>query len=336
MKNILITGGAGFVGANTAAYYLKKGKKVTIFDNFYRKGVKKNITWLKENYPKNNLTVIEGDIKNFSQIKKAVKKQDAIFHLAGQTAVTVSINNPRADFEANALGTFNVLEAVREINPKAIVLYSSTNKVYGVMGRVNTGKRGKRYYSIESPHIGESEILDFYSPYGCSKGAGDQYTHDYARIFGLKTIVFRQSCIYGAHQFGVEDQGWVSHFTNKAIKGETITIFGNGKQVRDMLYIQDLVEAFDKAIKRTSVTSGEVYNIGGGVDNTMSLLELIEYLQDLTGKKIKLKYSPARPGDQKVYISDISKAKRDFNWKPKIGVEEGVKLLYFWLKESQN
>lgn len=333
MKKIFITGGAGFIGANVAAYYLEKGDKVTVFDSLYRPGVKNNLTWLRNKYPKSRLKIIKGDIRNYPELKRAIRGKDVVFHFAGQTAVTVSIRDPRTDFEINALGTFNVLEAVREVSPKAVVLYSSTNKVYGEVGRVNTARRGKRYYTIESASIDESEGLDFYSPYGDSKGAGDQYTRDYARIYGLKTIVFRQSCIYGTHQFGLEDQGWVAHFAAQAIRGKPLTIFGDGRQVRDMLYISDFVRACDKAVNKIAVTSGEVYNMGGGIENTLSLLELVDELNKLTGKKMKLKFGQARQGDQKVYISNISKARRDFEWAPIVGVDEGVKKLYFWLKE---
>lgn len=330
---ILITGGAGFIGANVAAHYLKLGDDVTIFDNLSRKGVDHNIDWLKQNTHSGKLKVVINDVKNAGAISKSVKNKDVVFHFAGQTAVTTSIADPRKDFEANALGTFNVLEAVRLNNPKATVCYSSTNKVYGAMGRVNTRRRGKRYFPIESPSIDESESLDFYSPYGCSKGAGDQYMHDYHRIFGINTIVFRQSCIYGSHQFGVEDQGWVAHFTALAIKGETIKIFGDGKQVRDMLFITDLVDAFDKAVTNIAVTSGQVYNIGGGIRNSISLLELIELLAEFTGKKIKTTSHPERLGDQKVFISNIDKAYRDFGWQPQIDIPTGMKQLYDWLSE---
>jgi CDP-paratose 2-epimerase len=231
----------------------------------------------------------------------------------------------------NALGTLNVLEVLRNTNSNAIMIYCSTNKVYGEMSRVRTTARGKRYVSVESPSIDESEPLSFYSPYGCSKGCGDQYTLDYARIFGVRTIVFRQSCIYGTHQFGAEDQGWVAHFIASVIRGKTITIYGNGKQVRDLLYIDDLVRAFDKAIKYPSITKGQVYNIGGGIDNTISLLELIDILEKLGGKKVKLKFTKARLGDQKYFVSNIDKAYRDFQWKPTISVEHGVRMLYEWL-----
>jgi CDP-paratose 2-epimerase len=333
MKKVFITGGAGFIGANVAAYYLEKGDRVTIFDSLYRPGVENNITWLKSKFNKSKLRTVKGDIRDYSTLKKSIKGSDLIFHFAGQTAVTTSIKNPREDFEINALGTFNVLESMREIAPKAVMLYSSTNKVYGQVGRVNTNRRGNRYYTVESANIDESEPLDFYSPYGTSKGAGDQYTRDYARIYGLKTIVFRQSCIYGTHQFGLEDQGWVAHFVSQVIKGNQITIFGDGRQVRDMLYVSDFAKACDKAVSNIKVTAGEIYNMGGGIENTMSLLELIAFLKKLSGKTMKPKFGEARAGDQKVYISDIAKARRDFDWKPEVGVEEGVERLYNWLSE---
>ena len=331
--NILITGGAGFIGANVAAHYLRLGHKVTIFDNLSRKGVQHNIDWLKDRFNPKNIESLTADVKDYKDVESAVKRKKLVFHFAGQTAVTTSIADPRKDFEANALGTFNVLEAVRNQASRATVCYSSTNKVYGAMGRVNAKRRGDRYYPIESASIDESEPLDFYSPYGCSKGAGDQYMHDYHRIFGIKTIVFRQSCIYGAHQFGVEDQGWVAHFTAQSIKGKTLNIFGDGKQVRDMLYITDLVDAFDKAVENIDVTQGQVYNIGGGIENSYSLLQLISLLEQYLGREIDVKYDKERLGDQKVFISNIDKAYRDFGWKPQVSVEAGMKLLYEWLSD---
>lgn len=329
---ILITGGAGFIGANVAASYLKRGHSVTVYDNFSRKGTEKNIDWLQTLGATKLLKVVEGDVADFSSLKQLVKKQDIVFHLAGQTAVTTSIKNPRLDFEANALGTFNVLEAVRQSNPETVVFYSSTNKVYGAMSRVNTRRRGKRYYGVQSASVDESESLDFYSPYGCSKGAGDQYMQDYSRIYGLKTVVFRQSCIYGSHQFGVEDQGWVAHFTSQVIKNKKLKIFGDGKQVRDLLYITDLVRAFRLAHKYIHITAGQVYNIGGGITNSISLLELIEQLEELSKRTVEVEYFEARKGDQRVYISDTAKAYRDFNWQPKVSVTDGIEKLYQWLE----
>ncbi len=332
-KRVLITGGAGFIGANIARHYLEKGYEVTIYDNLFRKNVETNVRWLKRQFRKNLLVTI-ADVRNFTKLKNAVKGKDVIFHCAGQTAVTTSIEDPRQDYEMNAQGTFNVLESMRQLHYKGMMFYCSTNKVYGEMSRVRTTSRGKRYVSIESPSIDESERISFYSPYGCSKGSGDQYTLDYARIYGLKTVVFRQSCIYGAHQFGVEDQGWVAHFAASAILDKTLKIYGDGKQVRDILYIDDLVRAFDKAYRNSSTTAGQVYNIGGGIDNTVSLIELTEILEKITGRKMKMKFAKERKGDQKYYVSNIDKAYRDFHWKPKISVERGIHMLYEWLEES--
>lgn len=331
---VLITGGAGFIGANTAAHYLKKGHEVIVYDNLYRKGVEKNIEWLKSAFAKKDLKVKISDVRDYQKLKNAIKGTDIIFHLAGQTAVTTSIAKPQEDYEMNALGTLNVLEAMRELKSRAIMIYSSTNKVYGEMSRVRTTSRGKRYVSIESPSIDESEMLSFYSPYGCSKGAGDQYALDYARMYGLRTIVFRQSCIYGTHQFGVEDQGWVAHFAACAIQGKPITIYGTGKQVRDILFIDDLVKASDLAIKNIGVTKGQVYNIGGGIDNTVSLSELIDLLEKMSDRNIRIKFVKARLGDQKYYVSNIDKAYRDFQWKPTVTVEEGIHRLYDWLMKT--
>jgi CDP-paratose 2-epimerase len=333
LKKVFITGGAGFIGANMATHYLQKGVEVTSFDNLSRPGVESNIKWLKKSHGNGLFTFVKGDVRDFDKLKKLIQGHQAVFHFAGQTAVTTSVKDPRSDFEANALGTLNVLESVRQFSPKTVVLYASSNKVYGAMSRVTPSKRQTRYISVESPSIDESEQLDFYSPYGCSKGTGDQYTHDYARIYGLKTIVFRQSCIYGTHQFGVEDQGWVAHFASQAIKNEPITIFGDGKQVRDMLFITDLAKAYDQCLKHITHTSGQIYNIGGGIDNALSLLELISFLEVLLGRRLKLKFAKERFGDQKVYISNIDKAKRDFNWRPEVSVDEGLKLLYFWLRD---
>lgn len=332
-KKIFITGGAGFIGANAASYFLNKNYPVVIFDNLYRKGVKKNIQWLKSRFRK-NLKVVIGDVCDLNLLKKSMQGSNVIFHCAGQTAVTDSVTNPQKDFEMNAHGTLNVLEVMRGMKNNPIMVYCSTNKVYGEMRRVRTTSRGKRYVSIESPSIDESELLSFYSPYGCSKGTGDQYCLDYARIYGLRTIVFRQSCIYGAHQFGVEDQGWVAHFAASVLLEKPITIFGDGKQVRDLLYIDDLVRAFDRVIKHIGISQGHVYNMGGGINNTISLLELIELLERISGKKAKLKHAKERPGDQKYYVSNIDKAFRDFNWRPTISVEQGIRMLYEWLEES--
>lgn len=328
---ILITGGAGFIGVNTAYHYLKLGADVTIFDNLSRLGTEFNLRGLQSQYPR--LKFIKGEIREIGEIRQAVKNKDIIFHFAGQVAVTTSVINPREDFEVNALGTFNVLEAMREHNPQAILIYSSTNKVYGDLSGQKVKESTTRYEFINLPHgVSESEPLDFHSPYGCSKGAADQYVRDYARIYGLKTIVFRQSCIYGPHQLGVEDQGWVAWFLATAILNKPITIYGNGKQVRDLLYIDDLIKAYELAIKNIKVTSGQIYNLGGGAKNTISIWkEFGPQVEKLIGHKIKVRYQPTRPGDQPIFISDTRRAQNDFDWKPITKIEFGISRLYNWL-----
>ena len=335
MKNILVIGGAGFIGSNTAHYYLNQGHQVTVFDNFSRDGTESNLEWLKKEHPE-NLAVIKADIRtDYDQLKAAVEKVDLVFHFAAQVAVTTSVTNPREDFEINALGTFNVLEAMRETKSPAILLFASTNKVYGGMEDIKTTERNGRYeYKDLLQGIPEDRLLDFHSPYGCSKGCADQYVRDYARIYGLKTIVFRQSCIYGYRQFGIEDQGWVAWFTIATLLNKPITIYGDGKQVRDVLFIDDLVNAFDLAIQNIQTTSGQVYNIGGGPQNQLSLLELIAHLESEFGRKIESSFADWRPGDQPVFVCNIEKAKQEFGWEPKTSVPEGVKKLAGWVRDN--
>lgn len=333
----LITGGAGFIGTNLADHYLSHQKRVTIFDNFSRAGSRKNAEWLRQRYG-DLLTVVEGDVRQAdSALPKLVEQAQVVFHLAAQVAVTTSVVNPREDFEINALGTFNVLEAVRSSLAKPTVVYSSTNKVYGKMADLEISEKKGRYaYADVENGISESRPLEFYSPYGCSKGAGDQYIADYARIYGLKTITFRQSCIYGPHQFGIEDQGWVAWFGIRALKRLPVVIYGDGKQVRDVLYIEDLINAYDAAVNAIEKTSGQAYNIGGGPQNTLSLLELADLLSECLGNRLEYSFDDWRPGDQLVYISDISKAEADFGWKPQVDAVTGVTKLVDWLKHNQH
>jgi len=334
---ILIIGGAGFIGSNTAARFLEKGHDVTVFDNISRRGTEWNLEWLKKN---KNLKFIKGDIRNYEEVYSVFKEEkgfDAVFHLAAQVAVTTSVINPREDFEINALGTFNVLEAIRENKADPAIVYSSTNKVYGGMTDIKIAEIDGRYaYEELEEGISEERILDFHSPYGCSKGAADQYMIDYARIYGMRAVVFRQSCIYGYRQFGIEDQGWVAWFTIAAMLGKDITIYGDGRQVRDVLFIDDLVDAYEAALSNIDKIKGQAFNIGGGPKNTMSLLELISFLEQFFGKKIPIKFSDWRPGDQPVFVCDISKAKRTFGWKPKTSPEKGVEMLYEWVKNNKN
>lgn len=334
MKKVLITGGAGFIGSNLAGSFLEKGESVTILDNLCRNGSKINAKWLKSKSGK--LKIVEGDIRNSSDVENCVKGKDLIFHLAAQVAVTTSVIDPKTDFEINALGTLNILEAVRKFNPKAVVLYSSTNKVYGEMTSVEIVEKETRYDYQNLNGVSESQSLDFHSPYSCSKGSADQYVHDYHRIYGLNTIIFRQSCIYGPRQFGVEDQGWVAWFLIALTLGKAITIYGDGKQVRDILYVSDLVNAYNLAVENIRTTNGQVYNIGGGRKKTISVLyEFKPVLEKLFKQKINMAFANWRPGDQKVFISDIGKAERDFGWKPEISPKKGIKKLYNWVQENK-
>lgn len=331
----LVTGGAGFIGTNLILALCGRGWKVTLFDNLSRKGAGINLKYLKGKFNSNKLQIVIKDIRDFKSLKDCVGV-DVVFHLAAQTAVTTSIENPREDFEANALGTFNLLEAVRQKNKKAIVLFASTNKVYGGLSYLKY-KESKSKYCIQGypDGIDESFNLDFNSPYGCSKGVADQYVRDYARIYNLSTVVFRQSCIYGPMQFGIEDQGWVAHLGARAILGKPVSIFGNGKQVRDLLYIDDLVEAYLKSIGKISKVKGEVFNIGGGAVNSLSILQYVNYLEDKLRKKIKVVAKKTRTGDQKVFISDNTKIKKYLNWTPATGNREGLPKMLAWIKEKK-
>lgn len=334
--HVLITGGAGFIGSNASNYYLQRNHKVTILDNLSRVGGNSNIEWLI-NYAKNKPTVLKADIRSdIELLKREVSKADLILHLAGQVAVTSSVADPREDFESNILGTFNILEAMRLSNSKPVLIYSSTNKVYGGLEGIQVREEKTRYKFITLPFgVNENQPLDFHSPYGCSKGAADQYVRDYARIYNLKTIVFRQSCIYGPRQFGIEDQGWLAWFIIAILKRKPITIYGNGKQVRDILYVDDLIDAYDKAFKNIEKTKGQVYNIGGGNMNTLSVWgELKPMLESLFRRKLSARFSDNRPGDQLIYISDTRKALKDFNWRPKTSIDKGINNLYNWIASS--
>ncbi|MCX6705016.1 MAG: GDP-mannose 4,6-dehydratase [Candidatus Woesebacteria bacterium] len=336
--NIVITGGAGFIGSNLAAYYLRRRDSVIIFDNFSRNGSVKNLAWLKTLGGK--LEIIKGAVtieKDVARLMFPFKSADAIFHLAAQVAVTTSVENPRDDFMTNALGTLNILEAMRHAKSQAKFIYSSTNKVYGNMEHVKIVQEKNRYAYKNLPYgVSESVLLDFHSPYGCSKGAADQYVRDYSRIYGLDTVVFRQSCIYGPRQFGVEDQGWIAWFMIATVLGKKLTIYGDGKQVRDILYVDDLVLAYDMALKYKEETRGKIYNIGGGRAFSMSIWgEFRPILEKLFGHTLDVEFSDWRPGDQFIYISDIRKAQNDFGWEPRISVVDGIDRLYRWVSKNK-
>ena len=337
-KEYLVTGGAGFIGSNYVNRLLHRGERVTVFDNLSRAGAKLNLNWLQSTHGAGSFSLVAADVGDVESIKDAARGVDVIVHLAGQVAVTSSVVNPRKDFLDNALGTFNVLEAARLSGRQPIVLYASTNKVYGGMEEVRLAEEAMHWRYADLPNgCPETQPLDFHSPYGCSKGAGDQYVRDYARIYDLPTVVLRQSCIYGPRQFGGEDQGWVAWFVIAALLGQPITIYGDGKQVRDVLFIEDLLDAYDAAIANIATASGQVYNIGGGPRNTLSIwTEFGPLLEKLLGAPISITRADWRPGDQRVYISDIRKARRDLGWQPKINVENGVARLFAWVKQNKS
>lgn len=336
-KFTLITGGAGFVGINLADRLLSQNKKVIILDNLSREGVEKNINWLQEKY-RDNLEFRREDIRDRSAVADAVNQAAEVFHFAAQVAVTSSIADPFYDFEVNARGTLNLLEAVRRSAHQPPVIFASTNKVYGDLNDLGIIMNGTRYHPentfFRNQGISEKRVLDFHSPYGCTKGVADQYMLDYARTFGLKTAVFRMSCIYGPHQFGTEDQGWVAHFLLQALKSKPITLYGDGKQVRDILFVEDLVDAYVLAMENINQISGNAFNIGGGIDNTVSLVELCDLIVEITGKSTEIKFDNWRPSDQKYYVSDFSKFNAVTGWKPEVGVKEGVLQLFEWLQNN--
>ncbi len=335
-SRVLVTGGAGFIGANLVHALLSDGYDVTVFDNLSRGGSRKNAEWLASLHGK-AFQLVEGDVRDFHAVAEVVRGKESIYHLAAQVAVTTSVTNPREDFEINALGTFNVLEAARTVADHPLVLFTSTNKVYGGMEDVVIEERDTRYEYRDFPQgIDESRPLDFHSPYGCSKGAADQYVRDYHRIYGIPTIVFRMSCIYGTRQFGVEDQGWVAHFVISTVLGRPITIYGDGKQVRDILYVDDLVRAMRLASDNLENTAGQVFNIGGGAGNTISVWsEFSEILSRLAGRPVQAAgFEDWRPGDQLVYVTNCARAKERFGWEPRIDKEEGIARLWNWVREN--
>ena len=335
-KKIIITGGAGFIGVNATRFFLKKNFTITILDNFSRKGTKENISRLLNDKNKNDkINVIKLDLKNFDKLSKIIKKikPDLILHLAAQVAVTTAVINPRYDFENNILTSFNLLESCRLYSNKSLLIYSSTNKVYGkIKSRKTSSKYRFNFHKNEA--VDEDQQLDFYSPYGCSKGAADQYFHDYARIYGLKTVVLRQSCIFGENQFGIEDQGWVAWFIIAFLLKKNVTIYGNGKQIRDVLYGDDLVNLFYRIYLNRDKCAGEVFNIGGGSKNTLSLLELINILKHKYKLNTKVKFGKKRPGDQDIFVSNNRKITKFTQWKPSTSCDSGIKKVLSWSKNN--
>jgi CDP-paratose 2-epimerase len=337
-RPVLIFGGAGFIGTNTAHKYLSNGKPVRIFDNLSRPGVEKNLQYLYDNY-KDLVDIEIGDLRDAYAVKNVVRDVKEIYNFSAQTAVTISLDNPIQDFEVNVRGTLNILEAVRNLPTPIPVFFTSTNKVYGSIDDLKLKHNGLRYYPeserIRKNGIDEKRPLDFHSPYGCSKGAADQYVIDYSRSYNIPTVVFRMSCIYGPYQFGNEDQGWVAHFILQALNDKHIKIFGDGKQVRDILYVDDLVNAFFYAHENLETVAGHAFNIGGGVSNSMSLIELIREIETISGRKVHTEYDDWRPGDQKYFVSSFNKFSKLTGWQPKINTLDGIEKLYYWLAENR-
>jgi len=337
---LLITGGCGFLGSNLAAHALERGLDVVVFDNLYREGSRLNLSWLTN---QGQFRFVHGDIRNFNDVNRLIQefKPEAIFHLAGQVAMTTSIANPRMDFEVNAIGTHNLLEAVRLHAPDAAIIYSSTNKVYGDLERYTYRETDTRYECVDRINgFDETSSLEFHSPYGCSKGSADQYMLDYARIFGLNTIVFRHSSMYGGRQFATYDQGWIGWFCQKAVETkngvlkEPFTISGNGKQVRDVLHADDMISLYFSALENIGTARGEAFNVGGGIANSLSLLELFSLLEEFSGVQLHYTSLAPRESDQRVFVADISKASKRIGWKPEISASDGIRRMFEWVSQS--
>lgn len=335
-RYVLITGGAGFIGTNIARSYLQDDQPVHIFDNLSRPGVERNVAELLETYP-GRVLFTQADTRDRKKVEEAVATADAVYHLAAQVAVTTSLEDPLSDLQTNLIGTLHLLEAVRKSDLKPSLLFTSTNKVYGRLGRIDFSEHASRYEPQDSDRaksgVPEDQPLEFLSPYGCSKGSADQYVLDYAHSFGIRATVFRMSCIYGPYQLGSEDQGWVAHFVRQAMKGDPITIYGDGKQVRDLLFAGDLVQAMRLAQQNMEVCSGEAFNLGGGVENSTSLLELIAQLRSLIGRSVTLEWGRERLADQRWYVADTSKIRGRLGWMPKTGIRQGLRALHEWYLE---
>jgi CDP-paratose 2-epimerase len=333
----LILGGAGFIGSNLARRLLEAGEQVVVFDNLSRTNVEKNADWLSRSFG-SRCEITVADVRDERALRQAVARADSVFHLAAQVAVTTSLRNPLTDFDVNAKGTLRVLEALRARSSPPPLFFTSTNKVYGGLEDLAL-ILGESGYEPADPEarargISESRPLDFHSPYGCSKGAADQYVNDYARSFGLKTVVFRMSCIYGPRQFGNEDQGWVAHFMSRVLRGEPITLYGDGRQVRDVLFVDDLLDAFLSARDAIDRCAGHAFNIGGGPERAISLLGALSTIRELTGKRVDLGAEPWRVGDQRYYVTDSRKFQGMTGWRPRVSVADGFAQLARWLLDG--
>ena len=334
----LVTGGAGFIATNVVDRLLTTSdRRVRVFDNLSRAGVEENLRWVRQRHG-DRVEFVRGDVRDEAALRRAVRGADQVFHFAAQVAVTTSLTDPFLDFDVNARGTLNLLEAVRELDRPPSLLFTSTNKVYGDLYDVPLTRTRTRYEPTDSRlrerGIGETRALDFHSPYGCSKGAAEQYVLDYARTFGIPATVFRMSCIYGPHQFGTEDQGWVAHFLIQSLRRRRLTLYGDGLQVRDILFVADLVDAMLLAHEQIEETAGEAYNLGGGPTNTISLLELLDCIHEITGERPAFDVEPWRPADQRYYVSDTAKFGEQTGWRPRVSARHGIERLLSWLVAS--
>jgi CDP-paratose 2-epimerase len=337
-RPVLVTGGAGFVATNVAHRLLTSGRSVIVFDNLSRAGVEQNVKWLRDRHGA-RLRVVVGDVRDADAVARVVRDAGQVYHFAAQVAVTTSLVDPFLDFEVNARGTLNLLQAARSCRRPPSILFTSTNKVYGDLEDVGLRQAGTRYEpadaALRRDGISEHRCLQFHSPYGCSKGVAEQYVLDYARTFGLRTAVFRMSCIYGPHQFGTEDQGWVAHFLIAALRGEPLAIYGDGLQVRDILFVDDLVDAMLLAQEHIDTITGEPFNIGGGPANTLSLVELLDLIGDMLGGRPLAHVEAWRTADQRYYVSDTRKFHAITGWRPRVDVRAGVSTLLDWLVENR-
>ena len=330
----VVTGGAGFVGTNLTSRLVEEGKEVVVFDNLSRPGVEQNLDWLLETFG-DRIVVEESDIRNAGALQRALAGASEVFHLAAQVAVTTSLDDPLADFRTNVQGTVRLLEEIRRLDDPPFLLFTSTNKVYGSLPDLDLELVGDRWQpadpAIREHGLSEARPLDFCTPYGCSKGAADQYVLDYAKSYGVPSVVFRMSCIYGPHQHGNEDQGWVAHFAIRALEREPITLYGDGAQVRDILFVDDPVDAMVVARGHARDVAGHAFNMGGGADNSVSLHEVLEQIADLDGRQPKTTFAEERAGDQRYYVADTSRFRAATGWRPRVSAEDGVERLYRWL-----
>jgi CDP-paratose 2-epimerase len=337
-RPVLVTGGAGFIGCNIANKLAEDGHEVLIYDALSRPGVETNLAWLKERHP-GLVTIIVADIRDEDELARAAKDAKAVFHMAAQVAVTTSLVDPREDYEINLKGTINLLDAVRLGGGRVPVIFASTNKVYGDLADIDFDLEGDRYVpanrDVRDHGIGEARPLDFHTPYGCSKGAADQYVLDYARSFGVPTAVLRMSCIYGVRQMGTEDQGWVAHFLIRALEGQPITLYGDGHQVRDILDVSNAVEAYLRAWQQIDRVSGRAFNLGGGPANAVSLRELLAYMAELLGRDIDVRFSDWRAGDQRYFVADTRAIRDTLGLSPAVPWKQGVAQLAEWLRETR-